>query len=61
MGTKTIFGARKILLLASGEGKAQTIFDTIHGNITPQVPASVLQLHGDVTIVCDEAAAKRLK
>lgn len=61
MGIKTIFGARKILLVASGENKAQTIFDTVNGEITPNVPASVLQLHNDVTIVCDEAAAKLLK
>ncbi|MEG1993902.1 MAG: glucosamine-6-phosphate deaminase [Oscillospiraceae bacterium] len=61
MGIKTIFGARKILLVASGESKAQTIFDTVCGEITPKVPASILQLHGDVTIVCDEAAAKLLK
>ena len=61
MGIKTIFGAKKILLVASGESKAQTIFDTVNGEITPNVPASILQLHSDVTIVCDEAAAKLLK
>lgn len=61
MGIKTIFGAKKVLLVASGESKAQTIFDTVNGDITPNVPASILQLHSDVTIVCDEAAAKLLK
>ena len=61
MGIKTIFGAKKILLVASGESKAQTIFDTVNGDITPNVPASILQLHSDVTIVCDEAAAKLIK
>lgn len=61
MGIKTIFGAKKILLVASGESKAQTIFDTVNGEITPNVPASILQLHSNVTIVCDEAAAKLLK
>lgn len=61
MGIKTIFGAKKILLVASGESKAQTIFDTVNGEITPNVPASILQLHSNVTIVCDEAAARLLK
>ncbi len=48
--------AKKILLVASGEGKAQAVYDSCFGPITPQVPASALQLHTDVVIIADEAA-----
>ena len=56
MGIGSIMSAKKILLLANGEAKAQALYDTVYGPITPQVPASVLQLHPDVTIIADEAA-----
>lgn len=61
MGIGSIMQAKKILLVASGKGKAQAIFDTICGPITPKVPASVLQLHPDVTIVADEDALSLIK
>ena len=61
MGIKTIMGARKILLVANGEGKAEIICKMVAGDITPRVPASVLQLHNDVTVVVDEAAAALLR
>ena len=57
MGIKTIMSAKKIVLLASGKEKAQALYGMIHGKITPELPASVLQLHNDVTIVCDRDAA----
>lgn len=60
MGIKTIMGAKKILLVANGEGKAEIIYKMVAGDITPQVPASVLQLHNDVTVVVDEKAAAML-
>ncbi|KNF08157.1 glucosamine-6-phosphate deaminase NagB [Gottschalkia purinilytica] len=60
MGIQTIMNAKKILLIASGESKAKTIYDTIKGPITPSVPASILQLHKDVTIIVDEEAGKLL-
>ena len=60
IGIRTIFMADKILLLASGEGKAKILKAALYGKITPEVPASVLQLHRDVTIVADKAAAKYL-
>lgn len=60
MGIKTIMKAKKIVLLASGANKADAIFDTVKGDITPEVPASVLQLHPDVTIIIDKEAASRL-
>lgn len=56
MGIGSIMSAKKILLLANGAAKAQALYDTVYGPITPQVPASVLQLHPDVTIIADEAA-----
>ena len=56
MGVGNIMAAKKILLVASGEGKAQAVYDSCFGPITPQVPASALQLHTDVVIIADEAA-----
>lgn len=56
MGIGNIMSAKKVLLLASGEGKAQALYDTIYGPIDPKVPASILQLHQDAIIVADEAA-----
>lgn len=56
MGIQTIMSAKKILLIASGKDKAEIIAKTVSGDITPNVPASVLQLHPDVTIVADEDA-----
>ena len=56
MGIKTIMQAKKILVIVSGEGKAAIVRDAFFGPITPQVPASVLQLHNDVILVGDEAA-----
>lgn len=60
MGIKTIMHSRKILLLASGEEKAETINNMINGKITPELPASVLQLHPDVIVLLDEKAASKL-
>jgi glucosamine-6-phosphate deaminase len=59
MGIKTIMSAHKILLVVSGEEKADIVKEAFFGPITPQVPASVLQLHNDVTIVADEAALSK--
>lgn len=60
MGIKTIMQAKKILIVANGEGKADIVRDAFFGPITPQVPASVLQLHDDVTLVADEAALSKV-
>ncbi|MGO1368136.1 MAG: glucosamine-6-phosphate deaminase [Senegalia sp. (in: firmicutes)] len=60
MGMKNIMAAKKVILLASGENKAQAIKSTIEGPINPSVPASILQLHPDVTFILDEDAASRL-
>ena len=61
MGIGTIMKAKKIVLLANGAKKAQTIYDTFYGPITPKVPASILRLHPDVTIFVDEEAGALLK
>lgn len=60
MGIKNIMDARKILLVVSGKNKAKILRDVILGPITPKVPASILQLHPDVTIVADEDALSLL-
>ena len=61
MGIGNIMAAKKILLLASGKGKAQAIYDTCFGPVTPHVPASILQLHPDVVIIADEDALSLAK
>jgi glucosamine-6-phosphate deaminase len=61
MGIGTIMKAESILLLASGSGKADIIRDALIGQISPLNPASVLQLHRNVTVVLDKAAAKLLE
>lgn len=60
MGIKTIMQAKKILVVVSGEDKAQIVKTAFAGPVTPEVPASVLQLHNDVTIVGDAAALRLL-
>lgn len=60
MGIGSIMSAKKILLVVHGEGKADILREAIEGPITPLVPASVLQLHNDVTIVADESALSKL-
>ncbi|WP_426461187.1 glucosamine-6-phosphate deaminase [Mycoplasma hafezii] len=60
MGIGTILKAKKIILLASGEAKAQAIHDSFWGEVNSDVPASYLQNHKDVTFIVDKAAAKLL-
>lgn len=57
MGIGTIMRAKKILLIASGKDKAEAVKKAFFGPVQPQVPASILQLHPDVTVVLDEDAA----
>lgn len=61
MGIKTIMSAKKIILLASGQSKAEAISEMLKGKITPSVPASILQLHSDVVVIIDKEAAKKLQ
>ena len=61
MGIKNIMTAKKILLVATGEAKADALYKSLYGPITPNVPASILQLHPDVTVVADEGALKLIR
>ena len=56
MGTQTIMYARMILVVANGEAKAQAVHDMCYGPVTPECPASILQLHTNCVVVADEAA-----
>lgn len=58
MGIKSILSAKKIILLAFGEEKAEAIKNTLNGPVTTDVPASALQEHPNVVVILDEAAAK---
>ena len=60
MGTKTLMQAKKVLLVASGEDKAQALYDSFYGPVTPAVPASILQYHKNVYVVADEAALSNM-
>ena len=60
MGTKNIMQARKILVAVSGEDKADIVLRAFTGPVTPEVPASILQMHPDVTLVGDRAALHKL-
>ena len=61
MGIKTIMQAKKILIVANGENKADIVERAFFGPVTPEVPASILQLHNDVTLVGDEAALAKIE
>ena len=52
--------AKKILVVVSGEDKADIVKGAFTGPVTPEVPASVLQLHNDVTLVGDRAALSKI-
>lgn len=60
MGIGSIMKSKKVILIAYGEAKAEAIANTINGDMTTDVPASVLQNHPDVTIILDDAAASKL-
>ncbi len=60
MGIKNIMQAKSILMVVSGKNKAAAVRGMVKGEITPELPASVLQLHPFVTIVCDKDAASLL-
>lgn len=59
-GLGTIMESHSILLLATGDSKARAIAEMISGPITEQLPASILQLHKNVSVIVDEAAASLL-
>ena len=61
MGMATILRARAIVLLATGRSKASCVERVVNGPITTELPASFLQLHPDVDIMLDDAAAERIR
>ncbi|MGB5322026.1 glucosamine-6-phosphate deaminase [Lutimonas sp.] len=61
MGIATIMDARKILLLATGENKAEAVSKMVEGPVSAMCPASILQMHEQVTVLLDEAAAGLLE
>lgn len=58
MGIGTVMAAKKIVMMITGADKAEILYKSFFGPVTPEVPASILQFHPDVTLICDEAAAK---
>jgi len=60
MGIKNIMQARRILMIVSGEEKADILYQAFYGRVTKSIPASILQLHPDVTLVGDKAALHKL-
>ena len=61
MGIGTIMAAKKILVVVSGTDKANIVKKAFTGPVTPNVPASILQMHPDVTIICDAEAYAQLE
>ena len=60
MGLGGIMKSKKIIVIASGESKAKAVKEMVSGKISTKVPSSMLQMHRDVTVIVDEAAAKLL-
>ncbi len=60
MGIGCIMAARRVLVVANGEGKANALYAAICGPISPECPASILQLHPDVVFVADEGALSKV-
>jgi glucosamine-6-phosphate deaminase len=60
MGMQSIFHAKQIILLAFGEQKSSAVLESVTGNIQTSLPASILQLHPNVTFVLDQQAGKLL-
>jgi len=60
MGIKTVMNAKKIIFIALGKDKADIVAQAFMGEVTPEVPASVLQLHPFIEVYLDQAAAEKL-
>lgn len=60
MGIQTIMAARMILIIASGEDKADAVYSMCKGRIDPRCPASILQLHPKCVVIADEAALSKI-
>lgn len=60
IGIKNIMNAKSVVLVASGKNKAKAVYGMVKGAVTPELPASILQLHPNVILVCDKDAASLL-
>lgn len=56
MGVGTVMAARRVLMIVTGADKTEVLRRAFFGPVTPWVPASILQFHPDVTLICDRAA-----
>ncbi len=61
MGIKAIMQAKKILLVVNGQGKSEILEKVLFGPVTPEVPASILQLHPHVIVIADESALSKVR
>ena len=61
MGIQNIMDAKSVVLIACGKNKENAVKGMIEGPVTPELPASVLQNHKDVTVIIDKAAAALLE
>lgn len=60
MGLGTIMRSKKIVVIATGENKADAVYGMLKGELTTDCPASILQKHADVVVILDKAAASKL-
>ena len=60
MGIANIMKAKLIILVASGKNKADAIEKTVRGKVSEEVPASILQRHDNVILICDKEAASSI-
>jgi len=60
MGIKSIMQAKKILLVAHGDDKSEILERALFGPVTPEVPASIIQLHPNMTVVADKSALLKI-
>ncbi len=60
MGIKNIMRSKQIILMASGKEKANAIYKMVHGEVTEEMPASILQLHPNVVVIVDQQAGSKI-
>ena len=61
IGLKTIFDAKKVIVMATGEKKAEAVYKSVRKSVSESCPASILQNHANAVFVCDSCAGKNLK
>lgn len=60
MGIKNIMRSKQIVLMASGKEKAEAIYKMMYGEVTEELPASILQLHPNVVVIVDQQAGSKI-